>query len=126
LRREFEGRFAETTEAQATAEQRLKDTDEQLVTLIKALLPEGKKPFLHDCGIETLDVWGLNRILNRHQLQIKHELTGSTRRVVQIQTGEAAWDSATRFWLEPYEVPEEPRINGIPARFIVPRAVLGR
>jgi hypothetical protein len=111
IREEFTERFETATEAQAMAEQRLKETDEQLVMLIKALLPEGKKPFLHDCGIDTLDVWGLNRALQRHGLQIMHELTESQQRVVKVRTGEAAWGSATRFWTARYAAPEvvEPR-----------------
>jgi hypothetical protein len=118
IREEFAERFETAKESQATAEQRLKDTDEQLVTLIKSLLPEGKKPYLHDCSIESLDVWGINRTLQRHGLQIMHELTESTRRIVKVRTGEAAWGSATRFWTERYEEPEEPKVNGVPLRFI--------
>lgn len=110
IREEFTERFETAKEAQAQAEQRLAQSDEQMLILIKALLPEGKKPFLHDCGIDTLDVWGANRLLHRHGLEIAHQLTESTRRVVKVRTGEAAWGSATRFWLQPSQPEaEEPR-----------------
>jgi hypothetical protein len=122
LRREFEERFTEAKAAQEEAEQRLKNTEEQLVTLIKALLPQGSRPYLHDAGIDTLDVWGLNKILYRHNLEITHELTESPRRTVKTRVGEAAWASATRFELRTYEAPEEPMVDGVPSRFIVPRA----
>jgi hypothetical protein len=114
IREEFAERFETAKEAQETAEQRLVHSDEQILMLIKTLLPEGKKPFLYDCGVETVDVWGLNSILHRHQLQIRHELTES-QRLVKVRTGEAAWGTATRFWLAPYEAPQEPMIDGISA-----------
>lgn len=120
LRRAFEERLETAQEAQAQAEQRVAQTDEQLLMLIKALLPEGQKPFLRECGIETLDVWGLNQqILHRHGLQIHYELTASTQRLVNIRTKEALWERATRFWLAPYEPPDELEVNGIPAKYIV-------
>jgi hypothetical protein len=118
LRREFEEQLTEAKEAQTTAEQRLAEADEQLLTLISCLLPEGKKPFLHEYGIEALDVWGLNHILQRQGLEIAHTRTESQQRVVKVRTGEAAWDSATRFWLQPYEAPAEPKVNGIPLKYI--------
>jgi hypothetical protein len=118
LRREFEERLQEAKEAQAEAEQRPEQADEQLLMLIKSLLPTGKKPFLHDCDIDTMDVWSLNNILQRHRLQIMHELTTSTQRIVKVRVGETAWNSAMRFWLADYEIPEEPKVNGIPARYI--------
>jgi hypothetical protein len=125
IREEFAERLETAKEAQA--EQRLAQADEQILMLIKTLLPADKKTFLHEYGFETIDVWSLNtHILHRHQLQMMHELTESTRRVVKVRTSQAEWQAATKFWLEAYEAPEEPKINGIPARFIVPRAVLGR
>jgi hypothetical protein len=118
LRREFEEQLTEAKEAQAAAEQRLAAVDEQLLVLIKSLLPENKRPFLFDCGVETLDVWGLNHILQRQGLEIAHTRTESEKRLVKIRTGEAEWQAATRFWLQPYEAPEEPKVNGIPLKYI--------
>jgi hypothetical protein len=69
------------------------------------------------CG-ELCDVWGLNRILQQHGLEIAHTRTESEKRLVKVKIDEKTWGTATRFWLQPYEAPEEPKVNGIPLKYI--------
>jgi hypothetical protein len=118
---------ARTTAAQALeAQQQL---EAPLLSLVHALLPEGRKTYLGRVGIREVDVVGLNRTLQRSGLAIQHDLPSRDQPemqeypelLVKVRTGEASWGAATRFWLEKVEAAAEPvdPKTGIPLKNIV-------
>jgi hypothetical protein len=111
----------EARTAATQAQQHAAASEAQVLALLTGLLPEGRKTYLGRSGLTELDVYGLNHTLHRRGLALQHDLPSQeyAELLVKIRTAEGHYEGATRFWLVPYSPPEEPVIDGIPAKYIV-------
>jgi hypothetical protein len=122
-REAVEVELEEARTAATVGQQHAAESDGHVLALVPGLLPEGRKTYLGRYGLAELDVFGLNRVLQRHGLAIQHDLPSREypELLVKVRTTETGWGSATRFWLASSTAAEAPvdPATGIPLKHIV-------
>jgi hypothetical protein len=120
LRDGFEEQLSTLTDERDEARQHRDQAETVLVSLLRQLLPEGKRQYLYSggAGVRELDRGMVNEVLARHGLVVKSRGTYSER-LVKVRIDAAHVAGHTQFWLEkalpPGVVDEDEPVADIPA-----------